>query len=301
MIGLLFSRIEDIETELNTDIVSMTEETIAEIMQSERVRTSRYYTSLCILKSYAAWCVKYGLADPDSGLLTYAPEGLDETRRKTVSGAIQLNNLMDKLFSPVDRGEMDNLIRVFLWMVFAGIPISEAEVIHTDDVDLTRMTVRSFGREYGIHRLSVPSFRFVIESDKIRIDHPQYQFRKRIDSPMLLRGSRSDCTAKYLAGQLRTAQMKGRDAGTVDSEITATSIYWSGRYSDMYIAECAGVFPDFSANVDDYMDNARIGRHRSGYQIKDRSTEDAQTINKRYLRTMFMEDYSRWKLAFMTL
>ena len=59
-IRLLFNSTESFETKVNADVSEMTSEQIETMAEFGIIRKTRLFTSLCILRSYAAWCFTSG-------------------------------------------------------------------------------------------------------------------------------------------------------------------------------------------------------------------------------------------------
>ena len=295
-IRLLFSHTENFETAEDTDVSMMSQDQVARMIDLGVLGKTRVFTELCILRSYTMWCAESDPALYGSGILSFVPNGLDDTRRNMVSGDVHLNQIMNELFAPEKDGKSDNLLRAFLWLIYAGVYANMITDIKKNDMNLSDMTVTSGDRVYKLSRLSRTSLLFSSESDTLSINHPQYKSRKRIAGNSIMRGTRSVLTVKDICRRIAIAQDDANRSGKIQTEFTPYSIYKSGRFADMYDAERTGVFPDFSLDVEDFMAH-RIDYAGTKYLAHG---ADASEINKRKLTATFLEDYSRWKLAFTT-
>ena len=291
---LLFSHTGAFESSENTDVSIMTDEQVCRMLQSGIIGKTRICTSLCMLRAYAMWCAESDPAVFGSGILSYLPDGLEKTRRCMVSGDIHLNDVMNILFAPEEDGRADNILRAFLWLVYAGVFPDQIFNITKEDIDFMDLTVRSCGVVYKISRLACPSLRFCSESDTVAVDHPQYKSRRRIQGSSIMRGTRSVLCMHVLTNRLSLIQKDAEESGKLQMDFSPYDIFKSGRFADMYEAERGGVFPDFSLDVDVFMNHKT---NRFGKQYKHYGN-DAFEVHKRMMSAVFLEDYSRWKLAF---
>lgn len=293
-IALVFSHVEPREEAFGADVSRMSADQAQAVACSGALAKTRICTEICILRAYAKWCIINGLASEESGFLRYEPEDIiRKTKEEFVSGEDHLQRFLDGILAPEEEGRSDNLLRLCAWMSYAGVFYDKLDEVQVSDVDLDNLTVVSDGRAYKLSRLAEASLRFAVLSDKIAVDHPQYRFRSRIESPYLLRGSRSVLKSRDVFNRLRIVQKKAF-GGQKRHVITSYDLYRSGRFADMYAMERSGFFPDFAADADEFMRhnesvNARLYKSRG---------EKSREINLRQIKAVILEDYSRWKLAF---
>ena len=99
-----------------------------------------------------------------------------------------------------------------------------------------------------------------------------------------------DCSSR-VARKYAAARKEGR----CDIAMTSHSVGKSGLFYKIYCEELAGSWPDFTVDIEDYM-AFRTERDGKGYSVYG---TDATEIRRHALTTSFLEDYSRWKLAFL--
>lgn len=293
-ISLVFSHVESCEEAFGVDVSCMSAAQAQVVAESGALAKTRICTEICILRAYSRWCIVNGLASAESGFLHYRPDGImRKTKEEFVSGDAHLQSFLDGILAPESEGRADNLLRLCAWMSYAGVFYDKLDAVQASDVDLDTLTVSSDGRVYKLSRMAEASLRFAILSDRISVDHPQYRFRSRIESPYLMRGSRSVLKNKDIFNRFRIAQKKAFGANARHI-VTSYDLYRSGRFVDMYAMERSGSFPDFAADAEEFM------RHNESVneRLYKSNGKKSKEINLRQMKAVILEDYSRWKLAF---
>lgn len=296
-IRLLFNSTESFETDENTDISEMSSEQVAALIKYGIIRKTRFFTSLCILRSYAVWCVTSGFCEDFGDILRFVPDGLDKTRRSMVSGDAHLQKYLDIIMPPEDEGKADNLIRAYVWLIYAGLAPDEIVTVRGRDIDFDLLSVSVGDHVFEISPFSVRSLTFAAKAQTIAIDHPAYKAKSRIPGDMIMRGSKSILDPNDIAHRLRDLQQEGEKSGKTDMHLKTMDIYKSGRFAEMYAAEMTGVFPDFTLDIEE------LARHKNDESLNEFAARGLtrRELNNYQLQAAFLEDYSKWKLAFTTI
>lgn len=297
-IRLLFSHTGEFENSVGADLVDMTGEQVKNLVESGALGKTRICTALCILRSYMRWYLHEGFRPQNNGILEYAPYGLEETRSSMVSSDRHLSVVLNKIFPAENENSMANLIRAFVWLTYAGVYIDEIPNLTKENFDLQRLAVKSGDRELKLSPYSIPSVLFAINSDSFSVKHPQYSSMERMQSDSIMRGSRSVLSVKDVANRILLAQQSWAssrpEGGETAIDFTLRDIYKSGVYFNMLSVEREGVLPDFSVDADNLM---TYKKHKQNTQYKHYG-QDATETNRIALSALFLEGYSRWKLAF---
>lgn len=292
--AVLFKRISGFEESASKDVSEMNTEEVAALYQSGAFKKFSAHISLCILRSYGMWCVKNGYSAP-SGLAEFIPDDIAEIRETMVSGDRQLHKHLDNIFSPVSDGTADNLIRAFLWIVFSGLHPREASEVTAANIDLAKRIVTSGGVMHKLSPLAMPSVSFAVNAESFAIDHPQYKSRKRIDGSHILRGTIKIIRVKDIRNRLHTAQKNNGNSAGLRLNITPTSVFKSGIFSEMYARERAGFPPDFSDEAEYLM---RFRTEEFGTEYKLYGADFSEAYRGKYSIEL-LEEYSEWKIAFV--
>lgn len=293
-ISVLFKRIEDKEEMLSKDVSDMDVAEIKGLYDSDAFKSASAHISLCILKSYAAWCVRNGFSEP-AGLSVFTPDDIEDIRNSMVSGDRHLNAYLSQTLSPIEEGTADNLIRALFWMVFAGIQPHDVECVAASDVNIPERIVTVRGKQHLLSPLAMPAMDFAVHADCISIDHPQYKFRKRAGGDCVLRGTSGVIRLKDVRSRLNRIKKDHELSEKPYQNLTLTSVYKSGLFSDMYTRERAGFPPDF-ANDAEYLMEFRSDTFGERYELYGNDYSD---IYRKRLSTRLLEEYSEWKLAFV--
>lgn len=293
-VNLLFERIEGAESEAGADISEMDFINAEKILKSPGVlRPSVFYTSVDILFGYVRWCVLEELTGPEPAALRVVPDGLDAVRDCMVSSDSHLESLLN-LVCDKRHDTSDMLLRGFAWLVFAGVHFEDIGRLTADDLLWDDLAIKAPDKTHKLSRFAMPSMEFLAEADSFSIPHPQYKNRKRAEGTELMRGTMGIMDPHDAATRLRKKFLAAKKEGRCQTVPTPTDIWKSGLFSEMRKIEMLGFVPDFAVDVDEYM-SYKTSRMNKGYSV---NGKDATEINRRALLTRFLEDYSRWKLAF---
>lgn len=295
-IALLFKRISGIEGECGTDICMMDAEHASAILKSPGVLSVNvFYASVCILRDYVNWCAVRERTSPEAHALFVVPEGLEPVRRTMVSGPEHLELVLNLILDAVSSETVDSILRLYAWMLFAAMHPEDIQNIRVSDVDLDRMSVRANQKEYVLHKLAAPALEFAVYGDRFRISHPQFSSKPRDGSDFLMRGTKGVLEWHDCSSRMTRKFAEARRAGKCSLAPTFLSIGKSGMFYEIYREELSGSYPDFTVDIEEYM-TYKTERRKKNYSV---NGKDATEIHRRALMTSFLEDYSRWKLAFL--
>lgn len=177
-------------------------------------------------------------------------------------------------------------------MAFSGIREEDTLSITASDVDFMDMSIRYGENCVPLYRESLPAFHNAVELPGFLYKHPNYAKeirRDRVPGDTIMRGVRATTKTMSIRSMLSHRSAAALQDGKTKQQLSFYRVWMSGLFYRMYERERAGIPVDFSDAAVDFMS----GRT---YVVKGRvKLEHKQNkIEKDY-----MEDYQRWKLAFL--
>lgn len=272
------------EEQWGADLCTRTPEEVGQFLSEASGITSQSKAStLSILRKYVRWCLSQeDISDVQESLLTIDSISADKLKSQTVTSPLHLQKYLDAVFDKEDDRTIDNLFRTYLWMAYAGILQENVPKITNEDVDLLNMVIRYNGKEYPIYREAVKAIRYSVELDyvsAVRASTGSFAILHRIDSNMVMRGTKSVMTTQTLQIRVSTKQRAALDSGKTDLRLSYFKVWISGLFYRVYTDELmgTGIKPDFLQ----YAENIRLA---SG--SKKHVTRQAK---------YYLEDYLQWK------
>ena len=169
--------------------------------------------------------------------------------------------------------------------------------ITADDIDLQSKIIRikkeSLIEEYPIYEESIPALESCITSTSFVYIHPNYSKdidRDRVGGNQLLRGIKTETTLSRARIEISRRSKKAVDKKETDLHLSYFRVWLSGVFYRTYELEKIGVEPNF-------MELA--GRFMSGKNYKLDSGRNTIEAKQRAVAKEYLDDYYRWKLAFM--
>lgn len=285
----LFNRLEPYEEQWGADVVTMNRETVEPVVLSmlgTRVRSGCLPSA--ILHGYARWCLDNGIEGATNALLEIDDDGVKRMRRRTVRNPRHMQAWLDALFDREDAETIDNYLRAFCWMVYAGLEQEDALLVRKSDVDFVSAVIRFGGLEYPIYREAVPSLRNCIELTGFRHRHPLRRENttiERIPGDTLIRSSTEIGLASirvYISDHAADAVKNGR----TDIRMSAQNIRLSGIFYRMYEDEQAGFPPDF-------LERPELKLKERQFNVS--SGRNTQQAKQRAAANFYRADYEDWK------
>lgn len=287
----LFNTTEAYEKKWRADLCTQKADVLQPLINEvSGLRTRSKWSRLAILKEYVRWCISVAnVPNACDDIFKINSTGLDKIRQQMVANPIQLQSYLDAVYSKEAEMDIDNTMRCYVWLAYAGVPEDDIVKIKTEDICLSEMKVVYNGKEYPLYRESVPAFRNCIELTQFRFNHPRYTkecWQNRIDGNLLLRGIKTEPTVDHFRILMSKATKK---SDKTDLRLSYFRIWLSGKFYRAREKEVAGITPDFSDIVQERVGD-RIYKLDSG-----RNTQEAK---RRWQVWEYEVDYQRWKLAF---
>lgn len=234
------------------------------------------------LRAYGRWCRENGVPGARQELCDFRLAGASSTAKKLVAGPHDLQKILDDTLSPESDLTVDNVIRVFYWLVFAGMRRDEIEMLTAENVDFSLLCVKLGGREYPIYPQALPAMHNVVELASFRYVHPKYapSFRDRYPGNRLLRMIKSDADT----AEIEKLFSKKRAAADPDGKrrFNYSTLRKSGFFYRYYVLEREGVADPFEDVALMFLDESQrrdsLTAYNSTYSLK--------------------QDYAMWKDAF---
>lgn len=294
----IFNVFTPYEEEWGADLCTRsTEELQPAIDEILGLRLKSQWPALTILKEYVRWCITMKMPGACDGMLHIKVAGLDKVRKQMVSSPFHLQQYLDCVFEQESEETIDNLHRCCLWMAFAGFRIDDVVQVKSADVDFANMVIHYKETDYPLYRESLPAFHNAAELESFLYYHPNYTKpirRDRVESDMLMRGIKADTkimTARATLSRRAGAAVK---EGKTEQQLSFYRVWMSGLFFRMYERERAGVPVDFSEAAVEYLSSKGV------YAAAPNSVDEKRLARKQYLVAReYMDDYQRWKLAFM--
>ena len=239
--NVLFNTTYKYEVQSQKDLCLFTHDELQKVFNEELGRGARdikYYVRL--VKRYYSWCSEHGLETHEEALDNIVIDNTQKIRREMVSSPGHLQMVLDKVFDPIEDETSDCILRCYIWILFSGIYGEDSTEILTKDVDIQHMVINHNGSSYPIYREALSTFRSACELPDFMYIHPLYKVkgdrRKRLDSPYLLRGVRSEKPGFLSFRNNITRVFREHDIG-----LTLRAVYDSGKFYRVFEQERAGV------------------------------------------------------------
>ena len=290
----VFTTCEPYEIKKNADVCTMTTEELQPIVEELLgVRISGQLNRLAVLKKYFQWCIDQHVEGATDGIFNVSIGTQGKVKAQMVSSPVHLQKYMDSFLQPESEHTLDDTYRCFFWLAFAGCPEEDAINVQTGDVDFENMVVHVGENEYPIYRESLQAFRNCVTQSWFMYIHPNYDkkvIKERGASNQLLRGSKPEMSLKILRITISKNTAKALSDGLTQMRLSYFKTWLSGIFYRTYQLELAGVEPDFT-------DIAKYEMAGKVYKL-DKSRNLVGALERRKNRE-YMEDYNRWKMAFV--
>lgn len=298
----LFEALEKYENEWHSDFCTMHEVDIKPVVADLiGIRVTSERTRLSVLRAYVRWCLTNGVDGACGDLLEIKDFGVEKFKKQTVANPRQLQRFLNCILDPESEGTVDNVYRCYYWLAFAGIGEEDAFLVNGEDVDLTEMVINYNGREYPIYREGIRAFKNCKELKFFKFKHPNYTtkdiYKTRAVGDLLLRGMSNKKSIKAMRVEMSKKQknQKYRLASTIndkslDLQLSYYRVALSGIFYRVYEAERAGMPVDFMDVAESFMEGKT-------YHLE--SGRNLIGAKQRQIASEYLEDYNRWKEAFL--
>ena len=295
---ILFNKLQEYEEKWQADVCTWGEEELDSVIDKILgLRLKGSESRLVALKTYAKWCLENNFPNAKDSLINLKYSGIRKMRQEMVRDPSQLQDYLNIIFYPESRNTMDNVFRCFYWFAYSGCSEGDVMSITADDIDLQSKIIRikkeSLIEEYPIYEESIPALESCITSTSFVYIHPNYSKdidRDRVGGNQLLRGIKTETTLSRARIEISRRSKKAVDKKETDLHLSYFRVWLSGVFYRTYELEKIGVEPNF-------MELA--GRFMSGKNYKLDSGRNTIEAKQRAVAKEYLDDYYRWKLAFM--
>lgn len=255
------------------------------------MRSGSKWMGITILREYVRWCGLNKIPDACDSINHVDLLGLDKIRLQMVSSPLQLQNYLNEIFDPEEKGSIDNIYRCFFWMGYAGIAEEDTLSITNEDVDLVNLTIKYKGDRLPIYREAIPAFKNAVELKSFLYEHPNYRkpiSRDRVPGSSIMRGMKADMRIMTMRSTTSKRITEAFKEGKTKRQLSFYRVWISGLFYRMYELERAGIAVNFSEVALQEMEG------------KTYSLEGRATLRQKQNRKIreYMTDYQRWKVAF---
>lgn len=293
---LLFRAFAPYEESWGADLCTRTKEELSPVFDSlVGMRAKSKFKRLTILKSYVRWCVLNQVPGAIDGASDMSVAGLGKIKTMTVKGPTQLQKYLNEICDPESEETVDNIYRCYYWMAFGGIPEEEILDVKCSEISFEDMEIHHGDIIAPLYRESIPAFKNAVRLGAFRYKHPLYSkdiVRPRAPGDTVIRGIRSAPSTSAMRVELSRRSRKAIEDGKTNIKLSYYRAWISGLFYRMYEQEELGIPADFTEAAENYT---------KGKAYKLDNTKKTQNGIRREIANDYMEDYERWKAAFMML
>ena len=227
-----FELLTPVEEEAGRDICTFTQEEVRIALMQIATTTSMNTTQhkFVAVNQYLTWCVSQGYCEENELASTHITDiNLDDAMRTTMlRSPSDLAHVFDDIFYPLDKMTVDNMTRLYFWMVWAGVSTGDALCVQHNAVDLLDMSFLYNGKRYVFPKQAHETVNAAMHMQFITIFNRDIP--RRTDFSDFSTAVKSSGAANVLAHHQRLA----RKLAEYDRTPTARSIKHSGIYYRMY-------------------------------------------------------------------
>lgn len=290
-----FHACEPFEESWGADLCTKTADQLAPMIEDlVGLRVKSKWKRIILLKEYVNWCIAIGFPGACDGMLKIESVGLKKVRTQMVSGPMHLQKYLDEIFEPEQEETVDNIYRCCFWLSYMGVDEEDIVAIKCSDIDLLKRILYYKGEEIELYHVSVPAFSNAARLTEFRFKHPNYAdkivMRERAQGDTLIRGIRNAPSTMAIRSELSRRSKKAIEDGSTQSRISLQRARLSGMFYKKYELERAGCTVSFEDVADSFIGDKVYKLDRG------RNTQDAK---KRQIMNDYLQDYQRWKAAFI--
>lgn len=289
----VFNATEKYEQKASKDIFEMSQDELQEVIDGiTGLRAKSKYGRIVLLREYVKWCLSKNVPNVNRNIFQVSQMGLDKVRTMMAANPTHLQRYLNQLYEKESEETVDNVFRCYFWLAYAGVPEESICDIKTSDVHLEDMYVLHNGISYTIYKEAIPCIKNCMYLQSFLYKHPLYapSRRDRIESDILMRGIKALPNIFTIRSQISKRAGEAFSSGITSQKLSYNRVALSGVYYRTHELELAGVPVDFAEETMKFMDGKtyKLSSGRNKIDAK------ARRIEKEYL-----EDYDRWKIAFM--
>ena len=240
--------LSDCEAYYGKDICEISKEDILPFVKTAIGKSSSTIaTNLSVLNKYYKYCLEQNYQNALSVHISYAEASQNrDLKRNMVSSPSMMEDVLNSIFPNTGEEEYSNILRCFLWVLYSGVQIEDANEVRISDVHLDEMYFVSNGKKYPIYDEARDVFNFCLNSPAISVKMPKGKcYRARIDCDLLLRSFTVLNPIKLRNGVAKHVK-SARNSGQCTVELTCQSVYKSGLFYRAYIRNNKSLAIDIS-------------------------------------------------------
>ena len=290
----LFNRVEKYEERWGDDVCTRSVGELQPMVDDIiGLRTTARCARLIVLREYARWCISNGIPGASDSIFHVNTAAVSKVKAQTVFNPAELQKHLDILFLPEDRESVDCIYRCYMWLAYCGIEEDDAFEIACENVDFDNMVINYQGKKYPIYKESVAAFKNAVNLKQFAYIHPLYfnvVMKDRALGNNLLRTTANNCNPQSFKTEIsRTEKANEKLTG---KRLSYSRVKLSGLFYRTYIQELLGDTIDFLAVAEEQM---------RGKEYKLDSGRNTRDAKKRQIARDYLDNYRRWKLAFVKI
>ena len=249
---------------------------------------------LTALRDYFKWCKANNVENAIGDLQDVIISNNSRITYSMVSGPLQLQKFLNRVYAPESSDTLDNCRRCVFWMAFGGLSVEDMCNVSTKDVILEDMVISYQGKEYPIYREGMAALKKCKRLTQFIVEKSHMTARvNRAPGNALIRGIRGDVNANKIRCWVSSASRKARELGDEHTRITHYSVWLSGLFYRMYEFEQYGGEVNFlNAAIE------KMAGKEYRYPDGNKSVEAKNNSRKNFYAREYLNDYYNWKDAF---
>ncbi len=286
----MFASFESYENEWGADLCTKDAEALYPAFeQFAGIREISQRMPLEILHAYVRWCLDHDIPGACDGGLQIGGLGLRKMATHTVKSPMHLQQYLNAICVPEDLLTVDNNIRSFLWLAYAGMASDDIFRVRKGDVDLANLRVECGENSFVFCAEGLPAIRNSTTLDSFRYVHPEYPdkdniFIPRVPGDLILRGWKAQPNARSFTTMIGKYSGNAIEAGKTKLRLNYYHTWLSGLFYRTWQNELIGIPPDFTS-----LTGGRVYIGKMG----GRDAMPAWRIRKQHEE--YLADYLRWK------
>ena len=289
----VFNKISKFEEEYDKDFACMSSDEAQIVINSmQTMRSAALDSQLGVLRRYIRWHIDIGTPGVNAELLGINPNSSDHIKSLLVKDPVHLAVILNKVFAPVSEETIDNIFRLYLWLVYMGMNEEQVHRCTRDDVDYKRMVIQCDNEYFPIYREALDVIVFCSDSERFKDRRTGYvgarDFAPRVPGNELYRGMRPTKNIRSTRSRVEQCLLEAYHNNIIDVKLNTHRTALSGTFYRMYERELFGFPVDFT---DDAIKTMRGKEYK---QTKWTSIN----YRRQVIATELAVDYNIWKQAY---
>lgn len=293
---ILFNTVAQFENEWQADVCTRsTAELQPMIDKIIGLRTTAKCARLIVLREYVRWCTKQNIPQVNDGIFHVNTAAVEKIKAQMVANPAELQKYLNTMFAPDEKETVECIYRCYFWLAYAGINEEDVFKINSEDVDLGNMVINFNGKSFPIYKEAIPAFRNAINLKQFAYIHPNYNhvvMKDRAPGNILLRTMSASEVPSRKAFRTEMSRRSRKVVNMNEKRLSYERVKLSGLFYRVYTQEIL-------EDVVDFMPIAEAQMCGKDYKLD--SGRNTRNAKARQIAQDYLDDYRRWKLAFVKI